>query len=179
MTNRTDTFDRAAGGTPTDGGSVIWDIASNKQYEASGQSDIDQWLESSVSDVEVQVTIDGHASTEVGILFRVNSAGNYMVARIHPTACQLYKRVSGTFTQIGSNASAGSSDAVFKVVANGTAIELFRGGVSIGSWTDSTWQTETKHGIRASGDSTTTFDDFSITAVSGSSAKPGYYFAQL
>lgn len=182
MTNRTDNFNRAAAsiGTPSDGGSAwsalsgTWNIGSgstaNMGTMASGTSQAACVLESSVANVDVQVTFgDIGSSDDAGIVFRVTDDNNYyvMVAKgSGGDGVSCYKRVAGSFTQVGSTA-AGVTFAntnVFKVTANGTSIKAYKNGVEVFSATDSTYTTQTKHGLRSHGFATG-FDDFSITEV--------------
>jgi hypothetical protein len=82
-----------------------------------------------------------------------------------------YKRVAGGFTQVGSTAAGVTFAAadVLKVTANGTSIKAFKNAVEVFSSTDGTFTTQTLHGLRSHG-STTGFDNFSITEITGSLA---------
>lgn len=185
MTNRTDNFNRATGpiGTPSDGGSA-W-IQQSGQWIVGATTEANQAklndaapqatcvLESSVSDVDVQVTFANVASSsDLGIVFRSSDDNNYLLAAIDGsggTAIRIFKKVAGSYTQLGTTGTAfASSGDVWKVRANGSSITVYQNGVSVRTVTDSTFITNTKHGIRSHGDTAALFDDFSITSLAAS-----------
>lgn len=177
MTNRSDDFNRANStsslGTPSDGGSAwvvlagTWGINSNQAYTSASTSQATAYLEASVSDVEVQVTVNTVA--EGTLLVRAVDATNYLILAWAGVGTGIiYKRVAGTFTQIGSSIfSTLSNGDVVKFVANGSALEVFRNGSSVWTLTDSTHISATKHGMRSQSNTTQRLNDFSITDLGG------------
>lgn len=176
MTNRTDDFNRADSavslGTPSDGGSAwvayagTWGINTNRGYLATVTSQSVAALESSVSDIDVQVTAAVNGA-DYGIVGRLSDNNNYLMG-IAGTATnwRLYKRVAGAFTQIGSTGGFSPANGdVLKLTFNGSSLNFLVNGVSQVSTTDSFNLTATKHGIRASSDIVVRFDDFSIVGL--------------
>lgn len=189
MTNRSDDFNRGDTtngiGTPSDGGSAwsqvsgTWGIASNTGYESGlTPSQAICVLESSVADVDVQVTIATQAISS-GVIARETDNSNYLLLAIGNSSNDftLFRKQAGSFVQIATAVQAISSGDVIKFNLNGTAIAGFYNGVSKVTGTSSFNQTATKHGIRV--DTATgivvRFDTFSITGLGGSVG----FFAKL
>lgn len=180
MGNRSDNFTDTDGTnltahTPTDGGgqwvalSGTWTINSNAVAGDGTTAQANAVLESSLADVDVQVTVSG-TIVDSGLVFRVTDNSNYYLVTFQPgtTELKLYKQVASSFTQLAiETATTVTAGDVMKVRANGTALSVYRNGsiISALSITDSTYTTQTKHGIRSNSDATV-FDTFSITAVS-------------
>ncbi len=177
MGNRTDAFTRADSnttmGTPTDGGSDwedaagTWGIQTNAGAMISATAQGTIVLESSVADVDVQCTIPV-LNSDMGIIARETDSSNYLMfaAIAGGVGWKLYKRVAGTFTQLGSTATGNTANGdVLKITANGTSVTGYVNGVSKVAVTESFNLTATKHGIRANSDVTTRFDTFSITSL--------------
>ncbi len=181
---RSDNFNRAdtsAGGlgTPSDAGGT-WDdrltafqIASNKARSTGGAQAL-AVLTDTLSDFTLTVTCVTGASSDIWIPFRWVNDNNYWIAVVGSgDGPRLFKRVSASFTQVGSTGSGtlGAGTHTISVVANGSSIELLVGGVSkVGPVTDAFQSTATKHGIGSNSDTTTTFDDFSTVALGGGGA---------
>jgi hypothetical protein len=180
MANRSDDFDRADNGssmgTPSDGLSAwqvltgfgsTWGITSNQAYNVGGGNSRTA-LESSESDVEVQVTIptrgDVGGGSVNGILFRATDDDNNLEFSMNfGNSMFIQKREAGSNSTLTSVSRAYADGDTFKVVTSGDDIECFHNGVSVLTATTSFNNTATKHGLRAQGGATR-FDDFSITA---------------
>lgn len=182
---RADNFNgrgNAAIGTPSDAGSAwstifTWTTTTgNVAVNSGGDSQATCVLESGASDVEIQATVGSVTSTSnVGLCARQTDYQNYILATFEGsggTAFRLFSVTGGAFTQIGSTGSGFiTSGDVIKLVVNGTSIESFVNGVSVRSGTSSAHQTVTRHGLRAHSDGgVTTFDDFTISSISGGSS---------
>src|SRR5438552_14788054 len=116
MTNRTDNFNRAdsttALGTPSDGGSDwiaingTWGISSNQGYKVATDANSQRAvLESSVSNVDVQATLAGNATSGGGgLVCRLADVNNLIVAAIgaNNLVANIFKIVAGSATQLGS-----------------------------------------------------------------------------
>lgn len=124
------------------------------------------------------ITCVSSASGNPGVCGRINTAANTFYMARYDTASggwQLYKRVTGTFTQLGSTSTqtfaSGSKEIKLKMV--GSAIELFKegGGSATISATDSAITAAGKAGLRASAAATDTtsyhFENFSADDISG------------
>lgn len=83
------------------------------------------------------------APQETAIIFRYSSAGNYY----HAGPTQLWIVQSGAFTLVGTYSTAFSAGDRMTVELNGSAITIFRNGVSVLTATNSTFSTATQHGI--------------------------------
>jgi hypothetical protein len=185
MANRADNFNRAdnssALGTPSDGGSAwvalqgTWGILSNQGglIADAGDSQDVAVLECGSSVVTVQTTIT-FGSCDVGLVARVVDSTNYLLFAVNSsTGCKLYKRVGGTFTQLGTTDATTpvTGDVIRMSVSAGNAITCYRNGVHLPNLdsTDAAGSTATQHGIRSSGyvAATVSFNDFSITDDGG------------
>lgn len=181
MGNRSDTFDRADSattmGSPSDGGSAwvpgtasFWGITSNTAYKATSSSSYEAtWLEASSSVVTVQVTLPNiGGTTNDGPVVRAADNSNFIMGQVlSTTQMLLYKRVAGSFTQIGSTYTGTmTSGDVFKLTVNSSNnITFQQNGVTRVTGTDSAGSSNTKHGIfdRVGGSTSLNFEDFSIT----------------
>jgi hypothetical protein len=185
LTNRTDNFNRADSavslGTPSDSGSAwvvptaSFGISSNQGYKANTASTHEvAYLESSVADVDVEVTLTAiGASAAGGVCARFADDSNYLHAQCGTggTPVYLFKRVAGSFTQLGSTYGGTLvANDVMKLTCNGSSLTVYINGVSRITATDSAGSTNTKHGLYAYSANTDSplFDTFSITAAGGS-----------
>lgn len=177
--NRSDNFNRAdtttAIGTPSDGGSAwvqlsgSWGISTNRGYNSTGGSHQSCVLEASSSVVTVEVTFETIA-TETALILRAVDDSNYVVAIADTVSYNLYKRVAGGFTLIGSNATTFASGDVFKIsVDSANQYIASKNGTPFSTLSDAVHATATQHGLRVSGGTTARFENFSITdnAVTG------------
>lgn len=185
MGNRTDDFNRADTtnniGTPSDGGSAwsqlsgTWGISSNQAYTSVSTSQAVCVLESSLADVDVQYTVNTYQQNNSGLIARSTDNSNYLLCSVgsggtgtDPYSLIIYKRVSGSFTSLGSNTYTHGTDTV-KFSVNGSSLIGYINGVSKVSVSDSFNSTATKHGMRNDTDvsSVARFDTFSITGIGG------------
>lgn len=182
MGNRSDDFNRAdttnAIGNPSDGGAAwsqtsgTWGISTNRGYESGGGGQRVCVLEASSAVVDVQVTMAVKGS-DAGIVWRLADDSNYMLGTFEAVAgnMKMFKKVAGSFTQLGSSATGltlANNDVVKGSVTSGNAHTLYLNGVAkVGPQTDAAGSANTKHGIRANGDTAARFDDFSITDNGG------------
>lgn len=180
-----DTFDRAdnassMGSTST--GSAAWTslvgtwgIQSNRAYISAGVSALTclASVECGIADGTISTTIATATSTSnSGLTFRVTDVNNLYVLEggNGSTTAKIYKRVSGTFTQIAESAGNVHFNAgdVISVVLSGSSIIAKQNGTTIVSVTDSTHLTQTKHGLyhtaAASTAGVVTFESFATAA---------------
>lgn len=183
MSNRSDNFNRAdtisALNTPSDGGSD-WVITTNgyqihsNQCQVKATIDNIAYLESSISDCDIQYTIAfADSGQNLGISARVLDLSNAILgswgaASGNSTGVSIIRFQAGGYTTLASD-SAGvpATSDVMKLNCNGTSITLYQNGSSRLNTTSSFDQTETKHGIFSYNDNTSLVDDFSITALGG------------
>jgi len=170
MTTLTDNFNRAdQGGLGTASGGGTWtqvnggttlNIVSNQCKNISGGTNratyrLDSDLAS--ADHEVFVTmVSGIAQN--GVLARFDPTSNsdatetYYLAHANATALQLYKRVSGTFTQLGSDSTSVVNGDIVKLRCSGTAITTYINGTLKHNQTDSAITGNKRCGIYSSKD---------------------------
>jgi hypothetical protein len=136
----------------------------------SGDGQATAVLESSLSDVEVQATIV-LMDTDVGLIARGADDTNYLLlAATVGAGFRLFKRVAGSFTQLGTTDSTTPANGdVLKISCNGTSIRCYRNGAELTNLaaTDGAGLTNTKHGIRSFNDTASRFDTFSIAGLAG------------
>jgi hypothetical protein len=181
VTNRTDNFTRADTtnniGTPSDSGSAwvqqsgTWGISSNQGYASAGQTQATCVLDSSSSNVDVQVTW-ATVGTDDGIIARSAGDNDYLLMTARPSGFNdstLYKKVGGSYTQLATHAASWVNGDVLKLtVDSSNLITCYRNGASLMSATDSAGSTNTKHGLRTNtGAATAKWTTFSITDSSG------------
>lgn len=153
-----------------------WGIASNKAYMASAPSagiglvTVDAGVADCTLSAVVSTT-SGNPSC--GLVFRATDVNNWYVAEIQVGAAytpKIYRRISGTLTTIATGASVTfAAGDTLSVVLSGSSITVKRNGTTIVSVTDSTYTTQTKHGLYdyyspPGSPSPTRFDDFLVTA---------------
>lgn len=115
MANRTDNFNRANDsssiGTPSDSGGAwsvtggTWGITSNTLYRSAGTGYSAAYLDSGVSAGTITATFSALASS--GIAMRIVDGSNFVWLQLLSGTIYLWKRVSGTFTQLGSSYGGG------------------------------------------------------------------------
>lgn len=123
-----------------------------------------------VSDFEYQyemslITIEGNSSAWTP--FRYVDANNFhMVQSNDTTGHTWFKRVAGTFTQLIAGGAAADGD-VIKVRVDGSSLELFVNGVSVGTASDAAHLTATRGGVGslAFGANQNEWDDCQVTPV--------------
>lgn len=176
MTDRVDNFNRAdsaaALGTPSDGGSAWvatsggWGISSNQAYQYSSTNHHVAYLEASVADVDVEVTITTRG-TDSGLSARVVDDNNHLLVATSGSGVYLYKKVSGSFTLLGSYGTAISDGDTIKLRCSGNDLTVYVNGVSRITATESDHNTATKHGLRNNDNTAARWDNFSITGLGG------------
>lgn len=181
-TDRTDNFNRTDSAlsinSPSDGGSnwtiptatAVWGISSNTAYAPVSVSQDIVVLESSVSDVDVQMTLVTKG-TDTGIIARETDDNNYLLVTTSGSN-SIYRRDTGSFVLLGTFSMAVSNNDVMKFSVSGTSLTIYQNGASRGTATSSFNQTATKHGLRTNSDTAARFDTFSITATGGTTAAP-------
>lgn len=186
--NRSDTFDRAdtssAIGTPSDAGSAwsqisgTWGIASNLAYESSTQTQAICVLESSEANGDVQATAS--VISNCGIVARVSDDSNYILMEVQVNQVRVFKKVAGSFTQLGSTYSGTVSNGdVLKLSVDGSNnIIAHTNGTARVTTSDSHNSTATQHGIRSHLDTSNRLNDFSFTGAGAATGNPWYYYAQ-
>lgn len=147
-----------------------WDIVSNQARPPNnfGGDNVAVHTASLSSDDHTASvdSISGETGT-VGTIVRYTDISNHYIGvfRSFGTDWELFKKVGGTFTQLGVDlSSAAAPDSSIGVDIDGSTLELFRDGVSQGTRTDATFTGQLITGIRqGSGGSLWVVDNFIAT----------------
>lgn len=174
MANRSDNFNRADSatsiGAPSDGGSGwtvsagTWGITGNTLYRASGSGYAVAYLDAGVSAGTVSAKMTAAASA--GIAMRVADGTNFVWLQCTGGTVYLWKRVAGTFTQLGSTYSGGytTGDTFSLTVDSAGNWVAKKNSTSIITATDNVHNTATGVGFGWESNSAT-WDDFGFAEV--------------
>lgn len=172
------TSDGLATWTPYSG---TWGINGNQAYMPSGTAQAITSVESSVSDVDIQVVIAMYATvTNARIMGRGTDDSNYTMLSVgnpgFDTQQRIYTKESGSFNLKASSASLTLSNGdtcKYRVNGSGSGnLQGYQNGVLTVTATSSFQATATQHGL---GDDTDTLavarfgGNFTITALGGAS----------
>lgn len=150
-----------------------WGISSNKAYcpTPDGVATQVATLSTGVPNATVSATFTG---TGIGtgtampwLIFRFVDTSNYLlVSAQSATTIEIFKKIAGSFTQIGTAAHVWASGQRVMVTFNGSSIVTFVDGVQRATASDSALSTATRHGIGGTTtlDASVRFDDFLVTA---------------
>ena len=178
MANRSDNFNRSYSattlGTPSDGGAAwsaisgVWGVSENKAYLANGASLAVAVLESSATDVDVQLTVSNlSGGQDIGVIARASDDNNYILGVVGGDVWRIYKKVSGGYTSLGSASGTPANGDVVVLSVSGTSVALKINGETKVTGTVSELAANTKHGIYSNSYTPNSFDDFSITDTGG------------
>jgi hypothetical protein len=181
--NRSDDFNRADSaaslGSPSDGGTA-WvvlggggGISANRAYSTSAANPFLAYLEASTTTAEVAVKFPVLGSN-YGVGGRIIDLISHILFAFTAGNFSCYKRVGGTYTQLGSNVAGTvvAGDSFSLSIDSGNAIRGYQNGVlRLGPITDAANSTGTKWGLRFAVDTTARADDFTITDSAGGGAQ--------
>ena len=134
-------------------------VVSNDGTNARNNIDIE------VSDFDISIDINWQVYA--GIHFRYADVSNYLLARINSSSLSLFSTVDDSTTSLGSYSFTPSAGTTYtlRIVANADSIIVYLDGTERINVTNSTFQTNTKVGLRTSNDTTSTFDNLIIKGV--------------
>lgn len=165
----TTTLGTSSGGQTWTAHRATWGISSNRGYNVTnaGGSINFASVDAGTADGTVQVTIAAGTGQQPGLCFRTTDNNNTYLLEGGSGAgtAKFYKIVSGTVTNLansGTTVNFGSGD-VISVVMSGSSFTFKKNGATIFSATDSTFLTQTRHGLYMVGLGSNRFDDFSVT----------------
>lgn len=142
-------------------------ISSNEFYVSTpvGSQGI-ATIDSGITDVRVKVTAKAFSSNRfIGVVGRFVDGNNFYLAQADTAASSLYKKVAGSFTQLGSFGAAAVVNDIIELRCVGTSIALYINGSSVISVTDSALTSGTLCGIRfGTSASTPRADSFVVEA---------------
>lgn len=150
-----------------------WGIASNKAYVSNGHAGVTclATVDSDVADGTISAVVSSTTGTATGgLIFRADGSGNQFVVEIYVDSAytpKIYKGVAGSYSVIATGSSTTvASGSVLSVTLSGGSIVVKDDGVTIVSVTDSSYNSNDRHGLyltaSAGSSSTLRFDDFSI-----------------
>lgn len=177
----TDTFNRANSTTSlgsTDGTGTkdprtwtqlagTWGINTNQAYISAASGFIPlSYVDLATKDVDLSIVLAnvGSGSGGGGLAFRITDANNFYGLRFDSTGGSLQVVSGGSVVAtLGTYAAASNGDTI-EVVASGSTITVKRNGSTLGTYSDSTYTTQTKHGIAIGSDTTVRLDSWSAVA---------------
>jgi len=148
--------------------SGTWGIKNGAAYLAVQSGDSVATVDSSLTDVEVQCEF--LYNNDGGIVLRAIDASNYVLALFNSTLgqVQLYKRVAGTYTLLGTTLSGvapiGATYSV-KLLALGSYIEVYVNGISRLTASVSDLATATRVGLRQNSTAQNRWYNFTCRAL--------------
>jgi len=176
VANRSDNFNVSQSlGTPSDGGSAwsqtsgTWSSDGTQAKEGGGGAQRVCVLDAASAVGDTQVTVPNRG-LDNGICWRLADDSNYILGAYNAAGTmKIFKKVAGSFTQLGITATitAANGDVLKGSVDASNNHTFYQNGMSRVTATDAAGSTNTKHGLRANGDTTVRFDDFSFTDTSG------------
>lgn len=154
----------ASSGQTWTNGAGITGVQSERAYAPSAGDNIGL-VNAGATDAVARVTISTTASGGAGAVVRATDASNFYLATQHvSTTIRLFKRVAGTYTQLGGDfAHTSAAGDVISVSAVGTTISALLNGVAVITVTDSSLTSGTKAG---------TYIDNATSRLSGFSVAP-------
>lgn len=144
-----------------------WGISSDKAYCVTAGGDAVATIDSTRSDMTLEVSYTPGAASGAGIVFRATNHLNYLLVLCTTgVGISLWQRVAGSYTQLANSATGGSFTAgvtyQVKVVAASTSIITYKDGVQTLSHTTSQFLTGTRVGLRENATSTTRWDNLTV-----------------
>jgi hypothetical protein len=144
--------------------SGTWGISGNQAYTPSGGlclATLDYGLNNCV--IETNMTV----GSQCGLVFRVQDTSNFFYIRMETDSIRAYKKVAGTDTAIGSLFKVAGTfvNINLKVVLNNANIKIFIDGVLVIKAVDSTFLTQSIHGLYARLVDSSRFKTFSISSL--------------
>jgi len=133
-------------------------ISSNRAYTSAGVGLCT--VDTGQANIDASLTLVN--TVGAGLMFRYTNTTNHWLAVGRGTETILYRVVAGSYNVDYQTATGGAAGDVLRIVANGSAIQLFRNGVSLTTVTSSHNSTATRHGFYT--ESTTSYvDNFSVS----------------
>lgn len=142
----------------------VWGISSGRAYMVTQAGDTMAAIDCGKADIDLScdVTVNG----KPGVMFRCQDANNTLMMFYNTgNGIQLYRKISGTYTLMGTTAITIGSGAVstWRIVATGQTITLYVGGVQQLQVTNANYLlTATKVGIRINDASAPYFDNLTV-----------------
>lgn len=163
----------STGGQPWTVLSGTWKVANGAVVQTSSTAETKAVIDGGSPDVSVSLTTTGPVggTRQSWVVLRAVDDNNCLIAGFFnngaDTVVVVYKDVAGVYTQIGSNflITGQVATRTLRVDAIGSSIKVWVDGTLCQSVTDSTYLTQTRHGIRTASDTATTFQNFQVLNV--------------
>lgn len=137
-----------------------WGISSNKAYQVTSSTQAYAVIDAGVGDCTIGLTLSTVGSG--GITFRASDATHLWFIDATTSSGNLYRCDGFGPNLIANLGTSWSNGDVMTVVLSGSSIVVKKNGTTVYSTTDSTYATNTKHGLRDYSGAGR-YDDFSIT----------------
>jgi hypothetical protein len=169
-----DDFNRAdnstsLGGNWVVGGSTTFGIVSNQAFSTVASGDAYAYLESNQSDnIAVQVDLTTISYSKTRAMWRLQDNSNYYVIQYTAaTTASIFKRKAGSWTIIANNFTVPSvtTPVTLKITLSGSTHNIYANGTLIKTFTDTDFQTATKHGLGTTVGDIGKWDNFSVSPI--------------
>lgn len=132
------------------GTGVTWKRTGNLLGPASGGMGV-LVVDSGSPDGRLTARIGAVGERTGGLAFRVQDGSNFLIASLRSSTTTTYLRltrvVNGVGTAISASGPTSQNDDVLEVDMNGTSLTFFLNGANLLTITESTYSTQTKHGL--------------------------------
>lgn len=153
-------------------------ISSNRVVSSGAAGNYTDVCDSGASDCTIKATVQCVGATaEAGIAFRVQDASNFWYATGYAGDghSYLYKVSAGSTTNPTSSAGSmgvtSGVDFTLEVDLSGSSITVKVNGTTAYTFTDSSFSTATKHGLRSNSSSANQWDAFEVDSAAAAAAQ--------
>jgi len=141
--------------------SGTWGIDSNQAYISNGSTQSYAVIDSTLADCIISVKLNGTLSSGGGITFRALDVSHLWFTEVVSGTSYLYRCNGGGPSMIADMGVSWSVGDVMTIALRGSSIVVKKNGTQVFTYTDSTFSTYTKHGLRDYG-GVIRLDDFSV-----------------
>lgn len=137
------------------------EIVSNRARHTSAVDSDAAVIDCGATHVIVTAKVYG---TQAGLIARCSDINNFYLVFSNNATTAMFKRVAGTYTQLGANVSAPADGDTFGISCILDQIVMLKNGVAAVTVTDSALTAGTKVGIRSGSPTGIEYDDFLATS---------------
>lgn len=139
-----------------------WGVDTNKAKLVTQSGDSVATVDAGIADFEM--TCDITKQGEPGIVFRTIDASNYLLAFASGGNIEIYQRVAGAYTLLGSGVQAYADGATkaWRVTGAGNVITAYIDAVQVVQVTTSQFNTQTRYGLRQNDGTAARYDNFVV-----------------
>jgi hypothetical protein len=166
--NKSDSAASLGSGWTVSGGT--WGISSNQAYLVTGgSSDVVAYMEANQADnIAIEVDMPIIVNGQSRITWRVQDNDHYFVIQpTNATTSAIYRRIgAGSWATINSSVTAAITNGTkIRVELTGSTHKVYVNGSLVSTFTDTNYQTATKHGIGLLGSNVARFDNFAVKSL--------------